>query len=102
LLLGDADVIRVAVRDDDRRQVGGRAPEETQPRLELRPVVGKAGVDDDHPVVVVEEEPVAEIGSETHDAVGGERRFHDPPQHRRGAYEMRAGRAAAHRPTLKE
>src|SRR5207253_5058 len=46
---------------------------------------------DDDPAAVLEEEPVAEVRSEAHDAVGSERRLTHPPEHRAGPYEMRAG-----------
>jgi hypothetical protein len=69
------------VREEDGRDVYRPAAEEREAAVELRPVLGRAGVDDRHAAVVLDEVPVDELGAQPNDAVRDECRLGLPGEH---------------------
>src|SRR5207253_2303103 len=65
--LRGADVIRMGMGENDRGDVGLRATEALEPRRELLPVAGNAGVDDRDAPALLECIPVDEPGAEADD-----------------------------------
>lgn len=66
---------------DDRLDVPRPPSEDGEAAFQLRAVRREARVDDHDPAVRLEQEPVAEVGAEAHDALGGERRLRLHPEH---------------------